>query len=201
MLYWDGKDDFGKPAPAGCKVRVLLGLKPEFERILLGEKPGLRGPISAACAPDGTLYVADITELGNISVRAFDREGRYLRTVLPFPANMKAERLKGLPMWKTDAGLLPIRELDQRLGWTARMADTLADNRQAGKVRHEILSILRQRLFGLIAGYEDANDHTRLRHDPLLKAVAGGDLAEAHHKCETPLYLPRRNPPIACGFA
>ena len=78
----------------------------------------------------------------------------------------------------SDAGLLPICELDQRLGWTARMADTLADNRQAGKVRHEILSILRQRLFGLIAGYEDANDHTRLRHDPLLKAVAGGDLAD-----------------------
>lgn len=32
-----------------------------------------------------------------------------------------------------DAGLLPIRQLDQRLGWTARMANILADNGQAGK--------------------------------------------------------------------
>lgn len=72
----------------------------------------------------------------------------------------------------SDAGLLPIRQLDQRLGWTAAVADVLADGRQASKVRHELPVILRQRLFGLIAGYEDANDHSRLRHDPVLQTVA-----------------------------
>jgi hypothetical protein len=82
----------------------------------------------------------------------------------------------------SDAGLLPLRELDQRLGWTARIATVLGEARQAGKVQHQTLTLLRQRLLGLIAGYEDANDHTRLRHDPVLKAAAAaeghdGDLA------------------------
>lgn len=75
----------------------------------------------------------------------------------------------------SDAGLLPIRQLDQRLGWTAAVAGLLGDARQAGKVDHALLAVVRQRLFGLIAGYEDANDHTRLRHDPILQAVADRD--------------------------
>jgi len=72
----------------------------------------------------------------------------------------------------SDAGLLPIRQLDQRLGWTAAVAEVLGDVRQPGKVDHTLREILRQRLFGLLAGYQDANDHTRLRHDPILQTVA-----------------------------
>jgi len=75
----------------------------------------------------------------------------------------------------SDAGLLPIRQLDQRLGWTAAVARILDDARQAGKVGHDLTAMVRQRLFGLLAGYEDANDHTRLRHDPVLQTVAGSD--------------------------
>jgi len=78
----------------------------------------------------------------------------------------------------SDAGLLPLRELDDRLGWTTRIAEILGDGRQAGKVDHPILSLVRQRLFALAAGYEDANDHTRLRHDPILKTVAGRGLED-----------------------
>jgi hypothetical protein len=72
----------------------------------------------------------------------------------------------------SDAGLLPLRQLDQRLGWTAAVAHILDDARQAGKVGHDLLAIVRQRLFALIAGYPDANDHTRLRHDAILQTVA-----------------------------
>jgi hypothetical protein len=75
----------------------------------------------------------------------------------------------------SDTGLLPIRQLDHRLGWTAAVTDVLDDSRQAGKVDHDLLAMVRQRLFGLIAGYEDANDHTRLRHDPILQTVADSD--------------------------
>ena len=75
----------------------------------------------------------------------------------------------------SDTGLLPLRQLDQRLGWTQAVASILADTRQAAKVDHGLLALVRQRLFGLIAGYEDANDHTRLRHDPILQAVADSD--------------------------
>jgi hypothetical protein len=73
----------------------------------------------------------------------------------------------------SDAGLLALAELDHRLGWTEAIAACLPDPRQPGKVEYETVTLLRQRLFALIAGYEDANDHTRLRHDPMLKTVTG----------------------------
>ena len=72
----------------------------------------------------------------------------------------------------SDAGLLPIRQLDGRLGWSAAVADILNDRRQGGKVTHVLPAVVRQRLFALIAGYPDANDHARLRHDAILQTVA-----------------------------
>jgi len=76
----------------------------------------------------------------------------------------------------SDAGLLPLIELDRRLGWTAQVSSLLHDDRQAGKTEHSLPQLLRQRFFGLIAGYEDCNDHTRLRGDPILKAATGKPL-------------------------
>src|SRR5205814_3199126 len=38
---------------------------------------------------------------------------------------------------------------------------------------HSLLSMLRQRVFGILAGYEDCNDHDTLRDDPVFKLVAG----------------------------
>jgi len=78
----------------------------------------------------------------------------------------------------SDAGLLSVIDLDHRLGWTAQVAEVLDDSREAGKVEHDLTQLVRQRLFGLVAGYEDCNDHTRLRHDPILKAAAGKALQQ-----------------------
>ena len=59
----------------------------------------------------------------------------------------------------SDAGLLPLRQFDQRWKYTARMADCLHDPKPN---REQTLdSMLRQRLFGILAGYEDCNDHAR----------------------------------------
>jgi len=43
----------------------------------------------------------------------------------------------------SDAGLLPLRQLDERLGWTAAVADLLGDSRQAGKVNHALTAVPR----------------------------------------------------------
>jgi DDE family transposase len=72
----------------------------------------------------------------------------------------------------SDAGLLPLRQFDQRWDYTARMARCLDDPNPAGRA-HSLLSMLRQRLFGILAGYEDCNDHDTLRDDPVFKLVAG----------------------------
>ena len=71
----------------------------------------------------------------------------------------------------SDAGLLPLRQFDQRWGFTARMARCLDDPHPDR--RHSLLSMLRQRLFGILAGYEDCNDHDTLRDDPVFKLLAG----------------------------
>ena len=73
----------------------------------------------------------------------------------------------------SDAGLLLIREVDRRLGLTEQAARQLVDKRQKGKVRHEVLAMLRQRVYGLVAGYEDLNDFDTLRHDPLWQTATG----------------------------
>jgi hypothetical protein len=70
----------------------------------------------------------------------------------------------------SDAGLLPLRQLDQRWKYTARMADCLHDPKP--RRDQSLLSMLRQRLFGILAGYEDCNDHDTLRDDALFKLLA-----------------------------
>jgi Transposase DDE domain group 1 len=72
----------------------------------------------------------------------------------------------------SDAGLLPLRAFDQRHHLTRDLAELLSDPRQDHRVRHHSLTLLRQRLYQIVAGYEDANDADRLRHDPLLQIVA-----------------------------
>lgn len=71
----------------------------------------------------------------------------------------------------SDAGLLPIREFDERLGWTAGFAAQLRDARVGGL--HTLAEMVRQRVFGILAGYEDQNDHDTLREDGLFKIIAG----------------------------
>jgi hypothetical protein len=69
----------------------------------------------------------------------------------------------------SDTGLLAVRELDEKLGWLAQAASLISDPRRQDRTELDILSLLRQRVFGLIGGYEDQNDHDRMRTDPVLK--------------------------------
>jgi hypothetical protein len=72
-----------------------------------------------------------------------------------------------------DAGLLPLRALDERLGLTAAFAAALNDPRDPELCEHTLAEMVRQRLFGLLADYEDQNDHDTLRTDPLFKLIVG----------------------------
>ena len=71
----------------------------------------------------------------------------------------------------TDAGLLLVREFDERLGLTAGLREAVPDPRDRRYVTHDVLTLLRQRIYQIAAGYEDANDATYLRHDPTLQTV------------------------------
>src|ERR1700731_4707075 len=75
----------------------------------------------------------------------------------------------------SDAGLLPYRELDDALGLSAMTGEMLADARTGG--RHALVGMLRQSVFGRLAGYEDVNDAERLRHDSAMRWIVGGKAA------------------------
>ena len=95
-LVWDGKDDKGEYVDDkdGIIVRVSLGLKPQFERSLYQSpyKRFGRTQQAFAPAPEGIyVYEGDMAD----SVRLFDHDGNYVRTVYPFPSG-KLKQVKGL---------------------------------------------------------------------------------------------------------
>jgi hypothetical protein len=73
----------------------------------------------------------------------------------------------------SDGGLLAYRELDDALDLTDTGADTLADARTGKNGRHRLAGLLRQSVFGRLAGYEDVNDADRLYRDPAMRWVVG----------------------------
>ena len=71
----------------------------------------------------------------------------------------------------TDAGLLAYRELDDVLGLTDLGGAALSDLRRGKNTRHLLTGLLRQSVFGRLAGYEDVNDAERLSRDPAMRAI------------------------------
>jgi hypothetical protein len=72
----------------------------------------------------------------------------------------------------TDAGLLPIRQFDERIRLTEQFAAALDDKRDPAFIEHSLLTMVRQRIYGILADYEDQNDHDTLRFDPIFKLIA-----------------------------
>jgi len=80
-----------------------------------------------------------------------------------------------MPNTSSDGGVILLRGIDAQLGVTRRLAEGLVDPRQPGKVRHQGLELIRQRVFGLACGYADCNDAARLGDDVIHKLVVGRD--------------------------
>ena len=78
----------------------------------------------------------------------------------------------------SDAGLLAYRELDDALGLTALAGGELADSHTARNGWPGIVSLLRQSVYGRLAGYEDVNDADRLGRDPAMRCIVGGKAVE-----------------------
>jgi len=73
----------------------------------------------------------------------------------------------------TDGGAPLLREIDQSLDLTARFAEGFTDYRDPGRTEHDLIHLLRQRVYALALGYEDVTDHDWLRSDQLLSAIVG----------------------------
>ncbi len=99
----------------------------------------------------------------------------------------------------SDGGLLLAAEVERSLGLFDRLADCIRDERESGKIRHRLGTMLRQRVLQICAGYEDADDCDHLRHDPLFQTAAGRLSAETCFRasCCRSNVPPRVNPAAA----
>jgi len=73
----------------------------------------------------------------------------------------------------SDAGGLLLGATDRATGLVDRFAGCFTDHREQTLIEHEVATLVGQRVFGMALGYEDLNDHDRLRHDPVLAVLAG----------------------------
>lgn len=78
----------------------------------------------------------------------------------------------------SDGGSVLLATMDRSFGFTQRFARCFRDERHPDWIEHKLLTMLRQRSYGIALGYEDLNDHDQLRLDPLIAAACGRDDVE-----------------------
>ena len=83
----------------------------------------------------------------------------------------------------SDGGALLLRQAESKIGIVDRIVGALCDRRHQSYIDHTYIDLIKQRVFQIACGYEDANDSNDLRSDPGLKAacerlpLTGDDLA------------------------
>ncbi len=85
----------------------------------------------------------------------------------------------------SDGGVMLLAALDKRLGLIDAAARALVDPREASSITHSIRDMFRQRVYGLVQGWEDLNNHTQLRRDIAFQTAVGreDELASAPTLC------------------
>jgi Transposase DDE domain group 1 len=73
----------------------------------------------------------------------------------------------------SDAGALLLGATDKAVRLVERFAACFSDGRKAELIEHTVPTLTGQRLFAIALGYEDLNDHDKLRHDPVMAVLAG----------------------------
>jgi Transposase DDE domain group 1 len=91
------------------------------------------------------------------------------------PKDKPVVALFDMPHASSDGGAVLLKGVDTQLQLTKRLAACVTDGRQPGKVQHQTLELLRQRVFGLACGYADCNDAARLADDAIHKLLLDRD--------------------------
>ena len=75
----------------------------------------------------------------------------------------------------SDGGVMLIAATDRKLGLTQAAARCITDPRSPLLIKHDVVDMLRQRVYGLALGWEDLNDHSALRQDVTMQTAVGVD--------------------------
>ena len=100
----------------------------------------------------------------------------------------------------SDAGILLLAAIEQRLGIAARLADCLEDPRAPHRVRHGLAEMIRSRVLLIAAGYPDGNDCDALRSDPAFKMAVGRLPESGEDLCSQPTISRLENLPGATAL-
>ena len=100
----------------------------------------------------------------------------------------------------SDAGILLLAALEQRLGIAQRLADCIEDPRAPERVRHTLAEMIRYRALLIAAGYPDGNDCDALRADPAFKMAVGRLPESGADLCSQPTISRLENLPGATSL-
>ncbi len=109
-IYWDGKDDLDVYVKNldEMKIRVRLGLKPVFDRRLGGTGPyNLPGYVMGFGMGKDAVYVLNKEHspgFQHVTIRKFDLDGNYLKTLVPPPADLPESKLGGMGFVEYEPG-------------------------------------------------------------------------------------------------
>ena len=78
----------------------------------------------------------------------------------------------------SDGGLILVRELDERLGFSELIAQHLTDPRRGKNTQLPLADLLRQSVYSRLAGYEDVNDAERVSQDPTFRLIGSEKIWE-----------------------
>ena len=101
----------------------------------------------------------------------------------------------------SDGGVLLLRDGERRLGLAELLAGCIADRRDPSRIDHEIVEMLRLRMFLIAAGYEDADDCDSLRADPVFKMAVGRLPESGDALCSQPTMSRLENAPTRIEIA
>lgn len=168
-LSWDGKDDAGQlaiPAAGGnrnpFKVRIRLGLGSQLDRFIPAQAVPASAPTAIGVGPDGAVHVlSQRDKAGGASLFVLDRTGKYLRTILPSPANLRAEQVKGLARLKLRDGS------EAPVVYSAYLAD-LAPHLSG--LRPQQLAVSKDNLIAFASGGNNWTDQIVPRHALLINS-------------------------------
>lgn len=85
----------------------------------------------------------------------------------------------------SDAGSLILGQLERNNRVVDEFAKCFTDYRKTEFVEHRLDVLLRQRVFGIALGYEDLNDHEKLRLDPLIATICARDDVEGNERVQS----------------
>jgi len=80
----------------------------------------------------------------------------------------------------SDAGVLLLRQAEQKIGLLKKLSSCIRDRRHKSYTKHTIETTIKQRVFAIACGYEDVNDHDELRKDPMFKIAVDKNVRDSN---------------------